>query len=367
MQPAAAGSTQLLVQGAEAIGDQIGFADPAATSTASRGPVADPGGATRTLSANTAGFPSAGELRVGTSAAWTDGQGSYTGAILAYTSKTASGFQGVTRIRGTGSLSGPVQQVQPYRVTAEKCFANDCLLTISPRLAAAEAAGTTVTNTGTCQLYATSAALPSGPLAPDHVSYWDGCQWEARGISVTGNDFVFQPSVIAASAPLTGGTRTACTAAHPNACGTNFMAFQSAGEPPFNSQIGANAMMSRASLTGCPGWDAGCRANPLSNLNGLSNAAGAPPGNGELPYDNVWSANTYRGPWGFNTYLFGSCSPRPTDPATAKGMPELACTTNFAQWQATWQQDINSTATSSLSGRRPDISVTVGQGSTGQR
>jgi hypothetical protein len=64
--------------------------------------------------------PSSGQLRAGTSAAWSDSQGSFTGAILAYTSTTASGFQGVSLTRGTGTLTGPVQQVQPYRVTAEK-------------------------------------------------------------------------------------------------------------------------------------------------------------------------------------------------------------------------------------------------------
>ena len=73
----------------------------------------------------------------------------------------------------------------------------------------------TVSNAGTCQLYATSSAPPSGPLAPDGTSYWDGCQWEAKNISVTGNVFQFDPSVIASSAPLVGGgTTTTCTAAH---------------------------------------------------------------------------------------------------------------------------------------------------------
>ena len=65
-----------------------------------------------------------------------------------------------------------------------------------------------------------------------------------RNISVTGNDFLFHPAVIAASAPLTGGTGTSCTAAHADNCGTNFMADQVSGEAPFGSQIVANAMMS---------------------------------------------------------------------------------------------------------------------------
>jgi hypothetical protein len=352
---AAAHSTTVLVQNAEAINDQIGFADPAKTTTTSKQDVTTLKGGSASISAKTAGFPSSGELRVGTSAAWGDSQGSFTGAILAYTSTTASAFRGVSLIRGTGTLSGPVQQVQPYRVTAEKCFANDCLLTISPQLASAEAAGATVTNAGTCQLFATSAALPSGPLAPDHVSYWDGCQWQARDVSVTGNDFVFQPTVIAASAPLTGGKTTSCTAAHADDCGTNFMAYQDAGEAPFGSQIGANAMMSQSSLTGCPVWDASCSANPLANLNGLASPAGAPAGNGESAYNNVWSGNSYQGPWSWTAYVFGTCYPLPTDAATGKSMPSGACTADFSQWQSMWGQDTNSTSVSPLSGSRESI------------
>jgi hypothetical protein len=343
-QSAAAGGTQVLVQGAEAINDQIGFADPAQTTTTSTQDVQALTGATASISADTTGFPSAGELRVGTSAAWSDGTGSYTGAILGYTSTTASAFQGVSLIRGSGTLAGPVLQVQPYRVTGETCYANDCRLTITPPLAAAEPVGATVTNAGTCQLFATSSALPSGPLAPDKVSYWDGCQWEARDISVTGNDFVFHPAVIAAGEPLTGGTGTTCTAAHADNCGTNFMAAQDEGEAPFGPQIVGNAMMSQSSLMGCPQWDPGCRANPLRNLNGLTSPPGAPPGNEETPYNDVWSDNTYHGPWGWNAYLFGNCNPLPTDPVTGNTMPaSVACTPDFRQWQALWDQDTNST------------------------
>jgi hypothetical protein len=341
-QPAAAGSTQLLVQGAEAVTDQVGFANPATTSTQHRGTVGAFNGGTSVLPANTAGFPSAGELRVGTSAAWGDHQGSYTGAILAYRGTSSSGFTGVSLLRGSGSLSGPVEEVQPYQVTAERCFANDCLVTITPALATAQPAGATVANTGTCQLFATSAALPSGPLAPDHVSYWDGCQWEARDISVTGNSFTFQPSAIASGSPLAGGSSTSCTADHHNGCGTNFMGFQDAGEAPFSSQIGGNAMMSQSGLTGCPAWDPGCHSNPLSNINALASPPNAVAGNGESPYNNIWSGNKYYGPWAWNVYLFGTCSPLPTDPATGKQMPSAACSPDFSQWQGIWQQDANS-------------------------
>ena len=350
-QPAVAGATSLLVQGAEAIDDQVGFSDPAMTTTGYRERVRL-GAKPVSISAATAGFPASGQLRVATSNAWSDGGESYTGAILAYTGKTKSSFVGVTLVRGSGTITGLVQEVQPYRVTAEKCYANDCLLTIAPPLRNAEAAGATIMNSGTCQLYATSAALPSGPIAPDGVSYWDGCQWEARDIAVTGNTFVFQPSVIASSAPLVGGNTTSCSASHRNGCGTNFMAFQVAGESPFDVQTAANAMMSRTGLSDCPSWDAGCTSNPLSDINGPPAPPLAPAHNGERPYDDVWSHNSYSGPWGWTTYLYGTCSPLPSDPTTGRSMPASACTPDFAQWRSIWQQDAGSSYRPSLTTSR---------------
>jgi hypothetical protein len=344
---ASAGSSTILVAGASAIDDQVGFGNPVSTKTANRADVTTFAGS-GTVSASTAGFPAAGQLRVGTSAAWSDGGGSYTGAILSYTGKTATSFTGVSLVRGSGTLAGPIQEVQPYKVTAEKCFANDCALTISPHLASPQAAGTEVTNAGTCQLYATSSALPSGPLAPDGISYWNGCQWEAKNISVTGNDFQFNPSVIASSAPLVGGGKTtACTAANANSCGTNFMEFQVAGEPPFDTQIGANAMMSSASFTGCPSWDKGCVTDPLSNMNALTSLPGLQSEKSTAPGNNVWSDNVYTGPWGWYAYVYGTCGPVPTDPVTSKRPPSGACgILQFSAWRSVWQQD----AASSYSG-----------------
>ena len=338
------GSSTILVAGASAIDDRIGFGDPASTKTTDRTDVAALTGS-GIIKASSAGFPASGELRVGTSTAWADGGGSSTGAILSYTGTTPAGFTGVSLVRGTGTLAGPIQEVQPYKVTGEKCYANDCLLTVSPPLASSEPTGVEVSNAGTCQLYATSSALPSGPLAPDGVSYWDGCQWEAKDISVTGNNFQFNPSVIMSSAPLVGGGKTTtCTAANANSCGTNFMAYQVAGEPPFNSQIGADAMMSSSSFTGCPSWDHGCRTNPLSNLNAFSSLAGMPTDKNVAPSNNVWSNNYYSGPWGWYAYLYGNCSPVPTDPVTQKSLPSGACgIIPFATWRSDWQQDASST------------------------
>ena len=340
---ATAGSSTILVSGASAIDDQVGFGNPVSTKTNARTSVTALTGS-GTISASTAGFPSSGQLRVGTSSAWADGGGSYTGAILSYKGTTPASFTGVSLVRGSGSLAGPVQEVQPYKVTAEKCYANDCALTISPPLASSEVVGADVSNAGTCQLYATSAALPSGPLAPDGVSYWDGCQWEAKDIAVTSNNFQFSPSAIAASAPLVGGGKTtACTAANADACGTNFMAYQVGGEAPFDTQRGANAMMSDSYFTGCPAWDQGCTTRPLANLNAFTTLPGIAQGKSEEPADNIWSNNTYGGPWGWYAYLFGTCGPAPTDPATENDLPSKACgILNFTTWRSDWEQDVYS-------------------------
>ena len=340
-EPATAGSTKILVEGAEAINDQIGFGDPKSTKTVDRTNVATFTGS-GTINAKTTGFPSSGELRVGTSAAWANGGGSYTGAILSYTGTSATSFTGVSLVRGSGTLAGPIREVQPYKATAEKCYANDCVLTLSRPLATAEAAGTAVSNAGTCQLYATSSALPSGPFAPDGTSYWDGCQWEARDISVSGNDFRFDPSVITSSTPLVGGRKTtACSAA--NACGTNFMAYQLGDEAPFDTQGSANAMMSSSSFTACPSWDSGCKTGPLSNLNATSRLPGPTLDSRQAPYNNVWSNNVYTGPWGWYAYLYGTCGPLPIDRETGKSLPSGACgTLNVSTWKSYWQQDASS-------------------------
>jgi hypothetical protein len=344
-QSVSARSLTILVKGAEAIGDRVDFSDPASTTTTNTANVSSFSGSGTITVSSTTGFPASGQLRVGTSAAWSDGGGSYTGAILSYTGTTATSFTGVSFVRGSGTLSGPVLEVQTYKVTAETCYANDCALTVSPSIASSVTAGTEVSNAGTCQLYATSGALPSGPLAPDGVSYWDGCQWEAHDVSVTGNSFVFQPSLIAASAPPQGtASSTVCTASHTDSCGTNFMAYQASGEAPFGDHTGANALMSSSSFTGCPSWDTGCATNPLANMNARSDPPGATAKNGERPGNNVWSNNTYVGPWGWNAYLFGTCNPLPNDPTTGNGMPSSACgLTDFSHWHSDWQQDSSST------------------------
>lgn len=334
-------SSTITVNNPEAIGDQIGFSNPETTTTSNMTVVSTFTGS-GIINATTMGFPSSGELRVDTSQA---GGLSYTGAVLSYSGTTSSEFTGVDLLRGSGALTGNIQQVQPYAVTGETCYTNVCKLTVSPSISTVEAAGITVYNSGTCQLYATSSALPSGPDAPNGVSYWDGCQWQVRDVAVTGNTFIFQPSLMASNTPPIGSaTSTVCSSSNYDNCGTNFMAYQVAGDAPFNSQISANALMSSSSFALCPTWDPGCTTDPLGNLNGLSNPPGAQANNGEAPGNNVWSDNTYNGPWTWTSYLYGTCSPLPTDTTTGKSMPSSACgLINFSQWQSDWQQDASST------------------------
>jgi hypothetical protein len=334
-----------LVEGSGALTGSVAISTPSLATTADTTNVTSFMGS-GTVHASTVGFPSSGQIRVGTSASGGDGGGGYTGAVLSYTGTTASTFTGVSLVRGSGTLAGPIEQVQPYKVTAETCYANDCALTVSPSIPSSVATNTEVTNAGTCSLYATSTATPTSPMAPDGASYWDGCQWEARDVSVTGNTFVFQPTVIADSAPPEGGgTSTACTADNADDCGTNFMAFQVGGEAPFDDETGGNAMMSSSSFTGCPGWDSGCTTDPLKNINALSAPPDAAAGNGETPYNDVWSDNTYSGPWSWNTvYNYGACDATPTDPTTGNTMSSDDCgPISFSQWQSDWQQDQGST------------------------
>ena len=364
--PVSASSTTVVLQGgaatgqpaAAAINDQIGFADPVKTTTGSRASVSTSRGSGIISAASVSRFPSSGQLRVGTSAAGGDGGGGFTGAILAYTHTSNSAqvcgganvtpcFTGVSLVRGSGTLTGPILQVQPYKVVSETCTANDCTLTVSPAITTGEPVGATVTSAGTCPLFATSAANPKGPLAPNGESYFDGCQWRVAHVSITGNDFQFNPAVIATGTTVTGHVGTSCTAAHNNNCGTNFMAYQATGQLPWNDSISQNAMMSNSSVTGCPSWDSGCSKSPLANINALSNSPNAPAHNNELAWNDVWSNNAYIGPWQWNVDGYGTCDNLPSDPTTGHSMPAGACAVNFANWRGYWQQDVNSRSSTS--------------------
>jgi hypothetical protein len=344
-QSAAAGSTTLLVNDGVAINDQIGAGDPAQTTTSSTTNVTALSGSGVITVTSTSGFPSSGQLRVDTSTS--NGGGGYTGAILAYTGTTGTTFTGVSLVRGSGTLSGAVQQVQPYKVTASTCYANDCKLTISPALTGSITAGTQMSAAGTCALYNTSVATPTNPLAPDGTSYFDGCQWGTKNISVTGNSFDIDPTYINSQTALDGNA-TSCTVA--NECGTNFMMYQSGnGNQPLNNSIIGDSMYSNSSFSTCPAWDSGCTTDPLNNLNALPNPPDAPANNNEPPNNNLWSNNSYYGPWTFNAFNYGPCNALPTDPVTNKSVPtspDPCQNLSFSTWQSDWQQDTTSTFTS---------------------
>jgi hypothetical protein len=340
-QAASPGDTTVMVRGPEAINDQIGFADPVATATSSTADVSTMTGAQSINVTSTTGFPGSGQLRVDTSQA--GGGGGLTGAILSYSGTTPTSFTGLALVRGAGTFTGPVLQVQPYKVVSEACYSNDCALTISPAIASGAAAGVSVTGAGTCALFATSAATPTSPLAPNGGSYYDGCQWGTKNISITSNTFNIQPSYINSQTADNGGT-TSCTPM--NNCGTNFMAFQDGGTLPYSTNIDGNSMFSNASFTGCPSWDSGCSSNPLNNINASSAAPYAPANNGEQASNNLWSDNSYYGPWTWTAYNYGPCDALPSDPTTGKSMPTSPspCSNlDFAHWQAYWQQDTTST------------------------
>lgn len=98
--------------------------------------------------------------------------------------------------------------------------------------------------------------------------------------------------------------------------------------------------MSSTSVAGCPSWDPGCRRDPLSNLTVLARVPGAAADRGGLPDDNVWSDNSYRGPWGWYAYVYGTCQPLPADRVTSKRLPVGACgILGLSQWRSIWQQD----------------------------
>jgi hypothetical protein len=109
------------------------------------------------------------------------------------------------------------------------------------------------------------------------------------------------------------------------------MAYQVGGEAPFDTQNGANAMMSNSSFTV------------------------APPGSHPVPPDNnVWSDNVYSGPWGWYAYLYGTCSPLPADPATGKSVPAGACgILDLSSWKSDWQQDTSSVQSTAPATKAP--------------
>jgi hypothetical protein len=144
------------------------------------------------------------------------------------------------------------------------------------------------------------------------MSYFDGCIWENRNISVSGNTFDFEPTEIA-SGPNFWGNKTyqTCDSSHTNYCGTNFMAWYTVG--PSSSWVYANALMSHGSFT-----------TPLTTGWRRTLAGGEP------AWNDTWSDNTYIGPWQWYVYSANGSNCKPP-----RGH---SCTPTVSQWSSEWKQ-----------------------------
>jgi hypothetical protein len=344
------------------------------TTTTDTTPVADFGGAgngsVATLDvASTSGFPTSGQVMVGTT---TMTAGGGVGAVLSYsglgsstvdcpsssfTTGAASCLTGVSLVKdaqgnaqGSGSLTNgaTVELVLPDHVSSVACTGGNCTnnaaVEVSPPVTSDLTAGQPFFNTGTCRYYVTTAATPSSPLDPAGKPYWDDCQWQTRDVSVTGNSFYLDAAEFNAAPYATGGTwgesGNACVTGPGGNCGQIIMGYQAPGNHPFDSNIESNAMMSISTSS-----------SPLSNLN----ASGGPfvagssgvAANAEMPYNDVFSDNTYSGTWTFNAYnQASSCQAGWTGSALeyVAGGGNACSGLSFAQWQQYWGQDQGSTS-----------------------
>jgi hypothetical protein len=172
------------------------------------------------------------------------------------------------------------------------------------------------------------AAHDAGGSPSERPDYWDGCQWKAANVTVTGNQFNFNPADIAtALAPLPEEDPSRCptTGAEVMQTGSN------ASAPGVANQYwcGFNGMFSlpgSASSGPAAGWTV-CDA-----IMNLTNSTG------ESPDNNIWKDNTYSGPWAFQAYAQGH-SPVQGDISRTS----VPTTVNLSGWQATWHQDTGST------------------------
>ncbi|MGH9104449.1 MAG: hypothetical protein ACRDZX_01160, partial [Acidimicrobiales bacterium] len=354
----AAPCSTVLLSDAPALLDWIGFAgqapdscpapssckshphDPVETSSNDKTEVSRFKGSGTITVTSTTGFPSSGQLIVSTSA----GSLNYaTGAVVSYTGHTTTSFTGVELISGSGRLAGAIEAVQPYHVAAVSCPGGNCLyntvVRVSPAITADLAAGTIVYSTGTCPYYVTTAATPTSPRAPDGTSYYDGCMWEERNISVTHNTFEVDPAQFDSTPlPEETGRHWTCRTGPAGNCADNAMGYQYPGgdAAPYNDVVLANAMMSARSLPS-PLRDLNAPRSPLA-----TGKRGDVAPNGDAPYDDVWSANTYLGDWTFQAYTQAAACPLDWTGHALEwvGGDGDACSgLSLAQWQKYWDQD----------------------------
>jgi hypothetical protein len=342
--------------------DWVGFSSPVQTTSPDGTNVTTLNGTSVDVLnvSSVSGFAASGQLLVDTTAG---ALYTATGAVLSYTATStgpgcASGdqcFTGVNYVAGAGDIgttsdagtpSGTVEAVQPYHVTGVSCPGGNCtdnaVATISPAITSNLGAGTGVYATGTCPYYDTASATPSSPMASNGSSYYDGCMWEDRNISVTDNTFYIDASQFNSTAYPWGGTwgqAINCNTGAGNNCGQNDMGFQYPGgdAAPYSNPALSNAMMSDSALPA-----------PYNNLN----ASGSPLAKGKsadarvnaaAPYDDLWSANTYQGDWTFQAYVqAGGCPLGWTGSSLTwvGGAGGNACSgLSLSQWQQYWGQD----------------------------
>jgi hypothetical protein len=185
------------------------------------------------------------------------------------------------------------------------------------------------------------------------MSYYDGCKWRTRNVSVTANAFSFTPSDIynAATPPWVGQTGAFAGAftfdgsqcnvtgswldyndAPPTGnsyeCGFNIDEYQPTGGSggaapgPYTTNSGANAQMSVSSFNA-----------PLNNLDSTSYG-----GLGEAPGNVVWSGNNYSSDVSFLAYLQQNNLTPPYDCGSVIGGFQPVCIVNPSQWTSIWQQ-----------------------------
>jgi hypothetical protein len=163
----------------------------------------------------------------------------------------------------------------------------------------------------------------------ERPDYWDGCQWKAQHVTVSHNQFDFNPMDIAtAKAPLPDETLSRCPVRASEILETGDNA-----SAPGSANLywcGFNGMFSLpGSASGGPGagWTVSDAIMDLTSSTG------------ESPDDNVWADNIYNGPWAFQAYAQGQ-SPARGD-LFPRGVPT---TVRLGEWQTIWHQDEGSTS-----------------------
>ncbi len=345
---ASSGATTLYVNNSYAptvaTGDYIGFTSPGqsgypSTTSSSTASVTSFTGTQSLTVASTTGFPSSGNIQTATSTA--NAEGTVVGATFSYSGVSGNTLENVSLLNPSLYVSstdlvsgGYVMAFEPYKITAvnSNSYNPYTQITISPGLSSNEAAGANIFDDGSCYDDFTSAATPTSPLAPDGQSYFDGCMWESRNVTISDNTENFTVSDITGGTNLWGSTAyQSCASDSSNGgCGTNFEEYQP-GYYPGGTGAGSYETYQNE-------MEDAFLANPNFETPITAHWFGAPSGNdGESAWDITWSGNTYNGPVYFYTGTYGTCN-----------LPsQWSCFVNTTAWESTssggWANDDMST------------------------